>query len=46
MIRVSLGPQLAGAPCDHQRACGVVQIMDLMGYEPCHENKINIHVGG
>lgn len=23
-----------------------VQIFDLMGYEPSHVNKINIHIGG
>ena len=26
--------------------CGLVQIMDLLGYEPSPWNKINIHVGG
>ena len=24
----------------------VLQVFDLMGYPPCHYNKINIHVGG
>lgn len=24
----------------------LMQILDLMGYSPSHENKINIHVGG
>ena len=33
--------------CPHPSApLPVVQVRDLMGYQPSPENKINIHVGG
>ena len=37
---------------DSQLHCGpssskcCMQVFDLMGYPPCHYNKINIHIGG
>lgn len=39
------GPIKAKCSSKHTHVC-FVQILDLMGYEPSHWNKVNIHIGG